>query len=165
MSGPVKRNCRLSQTRIFVLNAGGILIPKELNQNIVQFLTGKDFLRFKMVSKTAEMAVKHFHALLYDAIHEQIGELLVELNIDQSRRQDQVNEHKFKAGNHVRIYGGGEVNGYCVRVTPKYVFYVPNIQRMGNDDGVAHVHPYDGDVVEVVQHWRTWASMTQEFLD
>jgi hypothetical protein len=74
----------------------------------------------------------------------------------------------------VWIYRGGGVNGYCVRVTPKYVFYIcevdifkhrPNIQRVGNDDGVVHGHPYVGDVVEVIQHWRTWVSMTQEFLD
>ena len=125
-----------------------------------------------MVSKTAEMVVKHCRALLYGAIHEQIGDLRIEINISQNWRQ--VNEHKFKVGNRVHIYGGGGVNGYCVRVTPKYVFYVreidifkhrPDIQRVGNDDGVAHVHPYLGDVVEVVQHWHTWASMTQEFLD
>jgi hypothetical protein len=42
---------------IFVSTAGGILIPKELNQNILQFLTGKDLLRFKMVSKKAKMIV------------------------------------------------------------------------------------------------------------
>ena len=61
-----------------------------------------------------------------------------------------------------------------MKVTPTYVFYVreidifkhrPNIQRVGNKDGVAHVHPDVGDVVEVVQHRRTWGSMTQEFLD
>ena len=43
--------------------------------------------------------------------------------------------------------------------------HCPNIQKVGNDDGVAHVHPYYGDVVEVVQHWRTWVSLTQEFPD
>ena len=97
--------------KIFISIAGGILIPMELNQNILQFLTEKELLRFEMVSKTAEMVVKHCHALLYDAIHERIGELLVELNIGQSRRQ--VNEQKFKVGNRVRIYGGGGVcEGY-----------------------------------------------------
>ena len=125
-----------------------------------------------MVLKTAEMVVEHCHALLYDAIHERIEELRIELNISLNWRQ--VNEHKFKVGNRVRIYGGGGVNGYCVRVTPKYVFYNrekdifkhrPHVQRVGNDDRVAHVHLYVGDVVEVVQHWRTWASMTQEILD
>ena len=93
-----------------------------------------------MVSKTAEMVVKHCRALLYGAIHEQIGDLRIEINISQNWRQ--VNEHKFKVGNRVHIYGGGGVNGYCVRVTPKYVFYVreidifkhcPEIQRVGKD--------------------------------
>ena len=46
---------------IFVSTAGGISIPKELNRNILQFLTGKDLLRFTMVSKKANMIVKHCH--------------------------------------------------------------------------------------------------------
>ncbi len=66
----------------------------------------------------------------------------------------------------------GEVG--FVRVTPKYVFYVRdenifkqrlNIQRVRSNDGVAHVHPYLGDVVEIVRHWRVWESMTRDFLD
>jgi hypothetical protein len=73
--------------KIFVLTAGGISIPKGLNQNILQFLTGKDLLRFKMVTKKAEMIVEHcHHALIYDTIHERLRDLLDELNIDQSRR-------------------------------------------------------------------------------
>jgi hypothetical protein len=63
---------------IFVSTAGGISIPKDLNQTILQFLTGNELLRVGMVSKTAEMVVAYCHALMYDAIHEQIGEL----NID-----------------------------------------------------------------------------------
>jgi hypothetical protein len=155
--------------KIFVLTAGGISIPKELNRNIIQFLTGKDLLRFEMVSKKGQNDCRAL-----SCIHEWIGNLLNELNINWSRRHVQVNEHKFKAGNHVRIHGQGVVNGYCVRVTPKNVFYVceidifkhrPTIQRVGNDDGVAHLRPYYGDIVENIQNWRTWASLTQEFLD
>ena len=71
-----------------------------------------------MVSKKAKMIVEHCHALIYDAIHERLRDLLDELNIDWSRRHVQVNEHKFKAGNCVRIHGQGGVNGYCARVTP-----------------------------------------------
>ena len=103
--------------------------------------------------------------LIYGAIHEQIGNFLDELNIKRSRRHIQVNEHKFKAGNCVRIHGQGGVNGYCVRgATPKYMFYVckidifkhrPTIYKMGNDDGVMHAHPYYGDFVETVQNWCT----------
>ncbi len=74
----------------------------------------------------------------------------------------------------MHIFWGGGVNGYCVRVTPKYVYYVhdknifkqhPDIQKVRNQLGVLHVRPYVGNVVEVVQHWRVWESMTKEFLD
>ena len=50
-----------------------------------------------------------------------------------------------------------------MRVTPKYVYYVrsekiferhPDIKRVKSEYGVAHVCPYIGNVVEVVQHWR-----------
>ena len=48
-----------------------------------------------------------------------------------------------------------------MRVTPKYVYFVcdknifkqhPDIKRVRNELGVAHVRPYVGNVVEVVQH-------------
>ena len=115
------------------------------------------------------MIVKHCHALMYDAIHERIKYLLDELNIVPSRRRDQVNEHKFKVGNCLQV---GTVNGYCVRVTPKFVFFVskpdifgrcPFIRRVGNNDGVMHARPYYGGFDETVQNWRTWLSVTQEF--
>ena len=52
-----------------------------------------------MVSKKAEMIVKHCHALMHDTIHEQIKDFIDELNFNQSWRQRHVNEHKFKVGN------------------------------------------------------------------
>ena len=82
-------------------------------ESITQVLNGK---------KKAEMIVKHCHALMYDAIHERIEDLLDELNIAPGRRRDQGNEHKLKVGNRLRVHGVH--NGYCVRVTPKFVFYV-----------------------------------------
>ena len=82
-------------------------------ESITQVLDGK---------KKAEMIVKHCHALMYDAIHERIEDLLDELNIAPGRRRDQGNEHKLKVGNRLRVHGVH--NGYCVRVTPKFVFYV-----------------------------------------
>jgi len=70
-----------------------------------------------------------------------------------------------KKKNRVRIHGihGDRVNGYCVRVTPKYVYFIhlenifdkhPDIQRVRSDSGVVHMRPYIGNVVEVMQHWR-----------
>ena len=98
--------------------------------------------------------------------------MLDELNIAPSRRRDQVNEHKFKVGNHLPVHGGGGVNGYCVRITPKFVFFVsePDIFkhrpfncRVGKDAGVMHPRPYYGGFDETVQNRRTWLSLKQEF--
>ena len=123
-----------------------------------------------MVSKKSEMIVEHCHALMYDAIHERIEDLLDELNIGPHRRRDQVNEHKFKVENCLQVHG--VFNGYCVRVTPKFVFYVtepdifrrhPFIRRVGNGDRVMHAHPYYGGFDDTVRNWRTWSSVTQEF--
>ena len=47
-----------------------------------------------MVSKTAEMIVEHSRALMYDAIHEQIKDLLNELKFSWGWKQGQVNKHK-----------------------------------------------------------------------
>ncbi len=156
--------------KIFVSTAGGVSVPKELNRKILQYLSGKDLLRFSMVSKTAEKIVKHSHALMYDAIHEQIEDLLAELKFGWGWRQKQVNEHKFKVGNCVRVFGVR--NGYIVRVTPKFVFFItepdifrshPYVHRIGNDDGVKPMRPYYSGGIEIILNWRTWASVTEEF--
>ena len=134
----------------------GLLVPGELNQGILQFLTRMDLLRLAKVSKATEQVVRHCRALLFDAIHEQIDDF-----VGQSRRQ--VNSHGFKKKNHVQVSGNGDqVDGYCVRVMPKYVYYVrskdvferhPDIKRVKSKCGVAHVRPYVGRIVEVVQNW------------
>jgi hypothetical protein len=74
---------------IFASTPGGILIPGELNQNILQFLTGRDLLRAAKVSKTIERVVRKCKALLFDAVHERIDEF-----VDRNGRQ--VNLHRFK---------------------------------------------------------------------
>jgi hypothetical protein len=73
----------------------------------------------------------------------------------------------------VRIHGihGDRVNGYCVRVTPKYVYFIcsenifdkhPDIQRVRSDSRLVHVRPYIGNVVEAVQHWRAEHHLDRE---
>ena len=148
----------------------GLTIPKELNRKILQYLPGKDLLRFSMASKKAFWNVEYSYALMYDAIHERIKDLVKVLNkIGWTQRHQ--NEHKFRVGNCVRI--NNEESGYVVRVTPKIVFYVmetdifkkePRIHKIGNDNGVRPMRPYYAAVpVEVVKNWRTWAGMTVEF--
>jgi len=129
-------------------------------------LTGKDLLRVAKVSKTVERVFRKCKALLFDAIHELIDDF-----IGQNGRHDfvgqngrQVNSHGFKKKNHVRVsVNDDQINGYCVGVTPKYVYYVrsenifdrhPDIKRVKSEYSVVHVHPYIGNVVDVVQNWR-----------
>ena len=154
----------------------GLTIPKELNRKILQYLPGKDLLNFSRASKKAFWNVEFSHALMYDAIHERINDLVKVL--PKKRHQ---NEHKFRVGNCVQVKGyqfrvghswrvKDDENGYVVRVTPKKVFYVmetdifhkkPVVHHIENDR-VTPMRPYYAAVpVEVVQNWRTctWASM------
>ena len=144
----------------------GISIPEELNQGVLEFLTGKVLLRFAKVSKTTLRIVRKCKALLFDAVHERIDNFVGQYGghewVGAHRRQ--VNSHRFRTKNRVRvIVNGDQIDGYCVGVTPKYLFYVhlknifdgyPNIERVKSKSGVVHVHPYTGNVAEVVQQWR-----------
>ena len=169
----------LSEYTFEIFENKGMTIPKELNRKILQYLPGKDLLRFSRASKKAFWYVEFSHALMYDAIHERINDLVKVL--PKKRHQ---NEHKFRVGNCVQVKGyqfrvghswrvKDDENGYVVRVTPKKVFYVmetdifkkePRIHKIGNDNGVRPMRPYYAAVpVEVVKNWRTWASVTEEF--
>ena len=96
---------------IFVLTPGGISIPGELSQHVLQFLTGKDLMTFALVSKSTEITIKNCKGLLFDAIQEELDDF-----INQNERQ--VNEHRFKKKDRVCING---INGYVVRVTKKNI--------------------------------------------
>ena len=107
----------LLEYTIEIFEKKGLTIPKELNRKILQYLPGKDLLRFSMASKKAFLNVEFSHALMYDAIHERINDLVKVLN-----KQRHQNKHKFRVGNCVQI--NNKESGYVVRVTPKIVFYV-----------------------------------------
>jgi hypothetical protein len=105
------------------------------------------------------MGPQEVQGLLFDAIHERIDEF-----VDQNGKQ-QVDLHGFKKKNRMHVCGinGVRINGYYVRVTPKYAYFVhskniferhPDIDRVKKTGGVVHVRPYIGNVVEVMQHWR-----------
>ena len=108
------------------------------------------------MSKAAYRVIKHCRALLFDAIYERINDF-----VNQNGRQ--VNSHAFRNKNCVRVSINGDwIDGYCVRVMPKYVYYVrseniferhPDIKRVKSEYGVASVRPNIGNVVEVVQNW------------
>jgi hypothetical protein len=137
--------------KIFKLTDGGLTIPKELNRKILQYLPGKDLLRFSMASIKALWNVEFSHALMYDTIHKRIKDLVEELRSSRGWTQRQSNKHKFRVGNCVRVRVRNFENGYVVRVTPKIVFYVtetdifksqPQVCRIGNDNGVMPMRPY-----------------------
>ena len=77
---------------IFISTPRGVLVPGELNQGILQFLTEKDLLRFVVVSRAAYRVIRHCWTLLFDAVYEQINDF-----VSQNRRQ--VNSHGFKKKN------------------------------------------------------------------
>jgi hypothetical protein len=123
----------------------GITIRKGLNWKILQYLPGKDLLRFSKASKKAFWNMEFSHALMYDAIHKWINDLVKVL---PSKRHQ--NEHKFRVGDCVQVLHN-EDNGYVVRITPKKVFYVketdifqtePIIHQIGNNNGVRPMRPY-----------------------
>jgi len=144
-----------------VLSSGGVSVPRELVQGILQFLTGKELLRFAGSSKATFQVVARCKALRFDTIRERIDNLVDRL-YGQGRRQ--VNLRRFREKNCVRVKENDvRVDAYCVRVTPKYVYYVraediftalPEVRRVKSERGVSHVRPYVGSVVEVVQNWR-----------
>ena len=161
---PRESEGQVDSTPIFV--SKGITIPGELNQSILKFLIRKDLLRVAKVSKTVERVVRKCKVLLFDAVHERINEF-----VGQNGRHDfvgqngrQVNSHGFKKKNCVRVsVNDDQINAYCVGVTSKYVYYVHSenildrhldIKRVKSKYGVAHVRPYIGNVVEVMQNWR-----------
>ena len=155
---PDENQGQASSPAIFGSTPGGVSIPRELNQNILQFLTGRDLLRVAKVSSVVYRFIKRNRALLFDAIRDQIDEF-----VDPNGGR-QVNLQRFRMFNRVRIDGnGGWIDGYCVRVTPKHVYFVrshkifdrdPTIETVRSAWGVVHVCPYIGNVVEVVRNWR-----------
>jgi hypothetical protein len=80
---------------IFESTTGGLTIPKELNRKILQYLPRKDLLKFSMASKKALLIVEHSHALMYDAIHERIEDLVEELKSSRGWKQRQPNDVKL----------------------------------------------------------------------
>ncbi len=62
------------------MNATAIwgLIPRELNGNVLKFLSAKELVGFKSVSKNAKSAVESEKGLLFDAIREQLDKIIEE---------------------------------------------------------------------------------------
>ena len=53
-------------------------IPRELNRNILKFLSTKELVGFKSICKNTKSAVKSEKGLLFDAIREQLDKIIEE---------------------------------------------------------------------------------------
>ena len=146
-----------------MFTTGSLAIPLELNGNVLKFLAGEDLLSVAGVSEVTSLAVWDYKGLLFDAVRAQLDGLR-EFPVSLSRTQRGVNLHGFKKKNRVSSeIDGVWVDGYIVAVTKKYIHYVrydnvfdahPPSIRVKSERGVVHVHPYIGDITEVVQHWQ-----------
>ena len=159
-------------------DAGGVWgIPGALTLYIFQFLTKKNFMLLRRVSKGTKRAVENAKGLLFDAYQERLGEVCQGvatcLFLDENRRNfnywdgcggGAVNGHKYKLKNRVSIAYWPNPNsrqlglriGYVVKVTKCRVTYVREetmfltdpIIEYAHNISVAHVRPYIGEVGE-----------------
>ena len=120
MSGPAKSKDRL----------WGIL--EALTQHIFQFLSQKNFMLFRRVSKSAKSAVDNSTGLLFDTYQERLGELRKEVprwGRDWGEGPPRSwHGYKCKCKNRVSIDLGLEDNSwiteYVVQVANRFVTYV-----------------------------------------
>ncbi len=138
-------------------------IPVVLIQHIFQFLTKKNFMLFRRVSRSAKNAVNNSRGLLFDAYQERLGELCEEVSRRPIWGRDRGlpgNIQNYKCKNRVSIDlelgDNSRSNGYVVQVTAYNVAHVreetmflaePVIEEAKNAS-VLHVRPYIGEVVE-----------------
>ena len=137
-------------------------IPEILLQNIFQFLTKKNFMLFRRVSRSAQAAVDNSRGLLFDAYQERLSELCeIETRNRWGRQRGPLgNMRCYRCKTRVSIDLGlgdnSRINGYVVQATSHEVKYVreetiffgePVIEEAGNAL-LLHVRPYIGEVVE-----------------
>ncbi len=141
------------------MNAPAIweLIPGELNENVLKFLSAKELVGFKSVCKNAKSTVKNDKGLLFDAIREQLDKIIEECGFESVP-----NAFKFKVKNRVHLGGLPGAVGYVVNTTKRCmqiihdedVFKVGADIQFGRNMGTVHVHPYVGEVTgELRGNW------------
>ncbi len=93
-------------------------VPGDLNGNILKFLSGKELIGFKSVSKSTKSAVENEKGKIFDKIGNRLNKI-----IEDHQLRSVPNEHKFKIKNQVKFGPQDEV-GYIVKTTKKHVFVV-----------------------------------------
>jgi hypothetical protein len=83
-----------------------LLVPGELNGNILKLFSGKELIGFKSVSMSAKRAIKSEKGLIFNTIRKQLEEI-----IKEGQFRSVHDEHKFKVKNQVKCGPRDEV-GY-----------------------------------------------------
>ena len=98
-------------------------IPEALTQHIFQFLSKKDFMLFRRVSRSAKSATDNSKGLLFDAYQERLDELCKVVKIRPRWGRDRGppgSWASYKCKNRVsndREGENGRINGYVVLVS------------------------------------------------
>jgi hypothetical protein len=124
------------------------LIPRELNGNVLNFLSTKELVRFESICKNAKSTIKSEKRLLFDAIREQLDKIIEECGFESVP-----NAFNFRVKNCVCLGALGPV-GYVVNTTERCVqiiqdedlFKVGADIKIGRNTGTMHVRLYVGEV-------------------
>jgi hypothetical protein len=120
------------------------LIPRELNGNVLKFLSAKELFGFKRVCNNAKSAIESEKGLLFDAIREQLDKI-----IEECGSKSAPNTFKFKVKNCVCLGGTLGPVGYVVNTTKSCMQIVQDEDvfkaganiKFGRNMGSVHVCP------------------------
>jgi hypothetical protein len=73
-------------------------VPGELNENVLKFLSGKELIRFKSVSKSAKSAYESKRGKIFNRIGEQLDKIIKDRQL-----RSVPNENKFKVKNWLKF--------------------------------------------------------------
>ena len=94
----------------------------EVNDNILEYLTPKELIKFKGVSKTAKEFIEENKVLRFNKTLERLDEIIK--GFTKGRNKNDENDHKFVPKNRVRFKGSGGKGGrgYILKTTPKSMY-------------------------------------------
>jgi hypothetical protein len=124
-------------------------IPRELNRDVLRFLSAKELGEFKRVCKNAKSNVKSEKGLLFNAVRERLDKIIEECEFESVP-----NTFKFKVKICIRLGGDlGPVHYFhnttkrCMQIVQdEDVFKAGADIKFGRNMGTVRVHPYIREV-------------------
>ncbi len=135
--------------------------PIEVNDNILEYLTPKELIKFKGVSKKANEFIKENKVLHFNKTLERLDEIIK--GFTKGRNNDDENDCKFVPKNRVRFKGSGGKGerGYIVKTTTKFVYILLEMDLYKAEQDlkmvscsckkVKHMSPFVGEHTEDVK--------------